>query len=381
MNTHYIPRLLLRHFANLEKVNTYDFTISSFTTKKLKNTFSQKDMFDEELERSFATKLEGPFGDLLNNKLLKGERIAINRKENLLIRKFLMINNLRAPITSCSWEETIERTKQWNHPTVQARDFLLRHHPEIKVLFDEVECNEKNFVQNLKKAMEIDSLEDIAVKENLGISKKLQFSARRAMVATIAIWDCEEAGQEFILPKLPGISQMDYISIFHKSLVIKNLLDKKKDKKFDEIIENELQRLLIGSITYMDNFNVCPLSPTRAIVCFSPYFRAFFPIMDEWNEMERYPSLLEKEQFDRHFFEPMRMELFRPCEVFFNQYYRYSVKHLTAEETQSINAMFLDMETEEFAFHDFNKLRDSFWYYDHKAKFADKKKHDFRCFI
>lgn len=162
MNNHYIPRLLLNQFATSKKVNTYDFTISDFCKKKLKNTFSDADLFDEELESAFAKKLEGPFGNLLNNRLLHGDTIKINRRENMLIRKFLMINNLRAPIVNGSWEEMVERTKSWNHPIVQLREFLLRHNPELGKIFDNITSSNKTYILDLKKAMEVDSLEELA---------------------------------------------------------------------------------------------------------------------------------------------------------------------------------------------------------------------------
>ena len=91
MKNHYIPRLLLKQSAEKEKVNRYDFESDSFGTKKLKDVFSMTDIFDSELERNFATKLEGPFGNLLHHKLLAKDMISIDRKENLLMRKFLMI--------------------------------------------------------------------------------------------------------------------------------------------------------------------------------------------------------------------------------------------------------------------------------------------------
>lgn len=61
MNNHYIPRLLLKQFAYSEKVNTYDFIASSFSTKKLRNTFVSKDIFDKEnqhLRKSWRGRLE-----------------------------------------------------------------------------------------------------------------------------------------------------------------------------------------------------------------------------------------------------------------------------------------------------------------------------------
>ena len=86
---------------------------------------------------------------------------------------------------------------------------------------------------------------------------------------------------------------------------------------------------------------------------------------------------LKKEQFNRHFFDPMRMELFQPCRTIFNQQYNYIVKSLTAEEVMLLNSVLLNMETEEFIFHDYNKIRDSFWFYEKKARFAISKKHNF----
>ena len=158
-------------------------------------------------------------------------------------------------------------------------------------------------------------------------------------------------------------------------------MEEKEKQGIGQDLHMEIKRLFHGSIIYPQNFTVYPLSPTRIMVCFAPYFRAFFPIMDSMNLIELYPPLLKKEQFNQHFFEPMRMELFRPCKSFNNRFYQYSVKELTAKETQSLNSMLLDMETEEFVFHDFNKIRDSFWYYEHKATFADEKKHDFSRII
>jgi hypothetical protein len=221
MNTHYIPRLILRPFAIGEHINTYDFVTHSFEYKKLKNTFSGSGLFDEELEKMFAGKLEGPFGNILNHKLLYNGSITLNRQENLLLRKFLLINFLRAPIVNTNWDEMLERTKLKEHPSAQAIAFILHHHPELRAEFDEGIPSAQNYIENLKKAMEIDSLEDLSEgKSELEISMSLKNAARRAMVSVIAFWDSTDAKEEFILPKLPGITEMDYVSNFHKTIVL-----------------------------------------------------------------------------------------------------------------------------------------------------------------
>ena len=73
----------------------------------------------------------------------------------------------------------------------------------------------------------------------------------------------------------------------------------------------------------------------------------------------------------------MRMELFEPCISFGNLQYEYTVKKLTYKEVMQLNAHLLNMETDEFVFRDFNKIRDSFWFYDNIIQFAPSKKHNF----
>lgn len=90
-----------------------------------------------------------------------------------------------------------------------------------------------------------------------------------------------------------------------------------------------------------------------------------------------YPPLLKPEQFSRHFYYPLRMELFRPCEVKDNQVYTYQVKDLTSGDVKHINSLMLAMETEMFAFHDYRKIVDSLKYYDNDATFICKKINDF----
>ena len=168
--------------------------------------------------------------NLLNHKLLSGNKVSIDRMENLLIRKFLMIQFLRAPIVNTTWEEMVERIKLKDHPSVQAKEFLECHHPEFKELFDKARPSKETYISDLKKARKVTSLEELASPANLhNISLSLQFAVRRAMASVIAFWDCTEIGQEFILPKLPGISQMDQISILHKGRVLSQLRDEKRD--------------------------------------------------------------------------------------------------------------------------------------------------------
>ena len=374
MQNHYIPKLLLRQFGTAKKVNTYDLTTAGFETKKLNYVFAEQDIFEPELEKMIGEKLEGPFADLLNHRLLHGDTININRHENFLIRKFILINNLRSPMKNCNWDDMVKRMKIEEHSSVLTTEFLMRHHPEMK--FEEILPSKESYISDLKRVMEIETMaEMLAMRQEENISFHLKIAIECAVLETIAYWDCKETGQEFILPKFTGVSQEDQISTFHKMIVIKDRMEREKNRS--AVLDTEFNRLMYGSSVVFHNFRIYPLSPTRMLVTFSPYFRAFFPFMGPKNSIELYPPFLEKEQFVKHFYKAPRMELFEPCKNLFNQFYQYQVKKLKTEEMLELNALLLHGETEEFVFHDFNKIRDSLWYYNHKAKFADKEKHDF----
>ncbi len=376
MNNHYIPRLLLRQFAKGEKINTYSFGENCFRTKKLKNAFSGENLFDSDLEKTFATKIEGPVGDLLNHRLLERMTITLHRRENLILRKFLLIQILRSPIMNNSWEDVIAKTETENHPSVLMMEFMCHYFPQYKKLFEEGIPSDKTYLRDLRIAMQYDSVLDMADPQDDAVPLTLQIAATISMVNCIAFWDSKESEQEFILPKLQGIGMMDQVGNFYKYEVIRKRYEEMKEGKRKRELGPEMERMIFAGMTSPDNFSVFPISPTRIMVMFSPYFRAFFPFVNQFGK-EVYPPLLDKEQFCRHFFEPMRMELFKPCRSVYNSSYCYEVKPLKREEVLALNALLLDMETDEFAFMNYERIRDSFWYYDKKAKFAFGKKHDF----
>lgn len=376
MNNHYIPQLLLKQFAVRDKVNVYNLATSQFSTQKIRKVFSEENLFDEELEQLFAKKLEGPFGDLLNHKLLKEDTIRLERRENLLIRKFFMVNDLRSPYMNGTWEEMVAKTKSEEQPSVQLLRFLKRHHPDWEEIAGVLEMSEEEYIRNLRKAMEIDSLEHLSNSDQrLDVSEKLRLFACMSIVAMIGFWDSSDSGQEFIFPKLQGISEMDQAGIAYKGLVLKNLQNKKEIQKMRPEVQMQLDMLFYGSSMFSENYAVYPISPARMLVKISPYFKVFFPIW-QVNKFEK-RALLSEEQFRINLYSKLRMKLFEPCESIKNKAYIYRVKKLTKEEVCMLNALMLNVEPDQFVFHDFNRIRDSFWYYDHVSKFVPKKRYDF----
>ena len=391
MNHHYLPQLLLRQFGKNEKVYTYEIKEKALKTKKIKHVFMQKDLFDTELEVQFSKFIEGPFGDLLNHKLLTQDKICITRRENLLMRKFLLLNSLRSPLWKMSYSDMVKlmtgNDESQAFEMNMQRDLLKK----VDVNLDEI-FGEEQYQTRLKKIMELNSLEELNIWLHLSNTGEkydlLEYAVEHIMASYIGFWDSTQSEQEFIFPKTQGIGMMDYRGHMYKYMIaeqeyrkVQSDMERLRNDPFSSVLYESIQRrwylLRKGSLIYSDNFSIYPISPTRTMICFSPYFRGFFWETGSDGKTKMLPPVFSKAQFNQHFYEPMRMELFKNCRAIENLNYEYQVKNLTSSEVLMLNSIQLDVEPEEFVFRDFNKIRDSFWYYDHQAKFARKKKNDY----
>lgn len=363
---HYIPQLWLRQFSENGRINTFNVVQGEFETRKISRAFCENDIFPPELEDAFAKKLEGPFGDLLNNKLVvDADMITINRKENLLIRKFHMLHFLRSTYTNMDFMEVLGRAGELDDPVVRFVASL----PGA----DKIIPSDKTYLSDLKMLMEHATIEDILSDPN--VSPSLLQVARMAYVAYYAIWDTTESGEEYILAKLPGISLQDqHGPVYKLNTLIK--FQKENEYRLSEIQRIRFEVIASGTSGNVDNYWICPLSPTRALVGISPYFKGFFPQHKGADGMPYIPRLFREYQFQKHFYEPVRMGLFEPCDNTTNQEYTFRVKQLSPHEVQFQNALALNEEMEEFVFHDYDKIRNSFWAYEHVFTMR-KKKHDY----
>ena len=406
MNNHYIPRLLLRHFSENNKVNVYNYKTDSAETTKIKNIFCEDDIFSDELEKKFCNLIEAPFGSLLNNKLLKDkDEIIITRDENLIMRKFFLLEGLRNTFVLGTYEDILEKGNSYDHPDEIRRQALIKMYPQIQELYDK-HFNKGEEMRHLELIANSDTIEDLSDKldqDNTFSFIKNHISS--TLVHATAIWDCKDTGEEFILPKLHGIMECDVNGPIYKSIIISNRLTKTTNPNE----EKELLTALYGGKFSSENYTINVISPTRIIVNYPRYFRLFFPTTDILTNKVLLNPIFDKTQFDKHFWKAPRMELFSPCtpicenidKAFYeaskkikyknipeekafirslNQKYKYKVKKLTTNETYSINSLMLNTEFEQFVFHDFNKIINSLWYYDNIAKFVPEKRHSFKSF-
>lgn len=118
-NSHFIPRLILRHFSSKkDRICLFDLKTGVFRPDvKFDKAFAIDGYYPDDVEEEFNRRTEGEFGNLLNNVILasKDKVIRLDRTQVQKIKKFLLLLIIRS-MHQDAWiegekrfEETMER--------------------------------------------------------------------------------------------------------------------------------------------------------------------------------------------------------------------------------------------------------------------------------
>ena len=101
INSHYIPRLILKKFSDDKEHLIYgDLIHKKCEIRRLESVFSKKGYYSDDLEHDLSKSIESRFAQLLNDNLLKSkDQIILSREELFLLKKFLLIGSLRKSFT------------------------------------------------------------------------------------------------------------------------------------------------------------------------------------------------------------------------------------------------------------------------------------------
>ena len=101
INSHYIPRLILKKFSDDKEHLIYaDLIHQKCEIRRLESVFSKKGYYSDDLEHDLSKSIESRFAQLLNDNLLKSkDQIILSREELFLLKKFLLIGSLRKSFT------------------------------------------------------------------------------------------------------------------------------------------------------------------------------------------------------------------------------------------------------------------------------------------
>ncbi len=334
MSNHYVPRLVLRKFS--DKLTVYNVKTGELQENiKPEHTFEQSSLYDNETEKKLNFKIESQFGNLLSNILLKknGE-ISLSRTQVLLVKKFLLISELR----TMQNEELLQFERKFKD--------ILKFPFEEKVIEDETPY--EYWMRTMNVVLDSDGTPNSILEH----PDKTYAAYRWSMVINsgyIAFWDAPNNKDEFVITDIGMTSEnergWDGIRVHNhkKRLWLMSLLESVED----DAEKTNLLNAMGAMSNFTENFMMFPISAKRMIVLICPfykyrYFRKHLSGDDviPLNELTVIPN--EK------LFEPNR-NYYQATKSFINtgEYhegdrYIYDIKRLSRDEIRYCNALFMD---------------------------------------
>lgn len=358
MNTHYVPRLVLKKFS--EKLSTYNIKTGELKENiKIENAYAETDFYDAETEENFNRKVESQFGNLLANKLLKCESsVELSRKELRLTKKFLLLSVLRSVGNEDFLKEERkfydnlrERWKVFARFNGLSEEETTNALETMKAPFEEKVIEGETPYQYWMRTLNVILDTDGTPEEILKHPNKTYPAHRWATVISngyLAFWDTDSKNDEFVITDIGMTSENEKgwngITTHNtkKTNFYLNLLKEEKDKNLQMVIF----RFLEMNNNFHENFQMFPISKNRMIVEIAPFykFRATYSSIYKMPELKNLTCLTNE-----NLFYPNTVKYVKPqptdglsYEYDDNDKYIYEIKKLNKEEIRYCNALFMD---------------------------------------
>lgn len=361
-NNHYVPCLVLRRF-NKEKINLYNIKTNEYlSNNELKESFAKRKLYSEELEIKLAKELEGPFGNLLNNKILNAKgQVILNREELTLVKKFLLIEQERVP-SSLLWDRNFHNQDAY---------WINLGYIERKI---ENETDEEYRERTIKVIIESKSLflEDILKHPDVTYAACCWADLYSSCYLTI--WDNSQSKEDFIITDIGMTCEQEaykvtpeynYLEMIKKGYISNKLNETKLSNKQAEALYNIWN--LCSSVKA--NFYMFSISKNRMIGLINPFYRLFseeyrntykLKEPDIWpTKLSRRALMANKCKFEKEFeLNGVKRKINDD-----NDQYIYDIKQLSKQEVIYINCLMLDRIDEWLGFADPTKIMRSLQVY------------------
>ena len=384
MKNHYIPQLIINRFSTA--VNVFNLDTTEIRVKRPSNKiFFTKNIYTDEVELSLSRNLEQPFGVLLKEKLLKEKKIEINRKDLMLIKKYMFITSIRSQDLDhfCSLLIDLGRKTDLYFRHVRAEfpeipNYLLSTTEMLKSM------SKYDFFNQQLLALSEFSYDEIFNPYVLFFDKRL--SLEMACLATsfyfayIAFWDAPNSS-EFVLSDAGIISEYEG---FHQ---ITGGLDVSKSSYiFHQYKVTEPRRcgamygkVLQTSLMMYENYDLFNISSNRCIVSINPFLKLYDPkqeymVKDDDGKIVRFkaskpdiwPAVIQNKQL----FETPSAKYVSPGKYLVDDKFIYLPKRLSKKEMIYINSLFINESRLWIGFNDPHKVYDSFEYcLEHESQY------------
>lgn len=350
-NSHYVPMLSLRRFTDNERLCVYNVKTKEYKENvKISKVFSTADGYSDEVEEKLNKKIESQFGNLFANKLLNADgKIELNRDEQKLIKKFLLISVIR----SHGNEEFMQNEKRFYEDlnnisklcaTATSQEFI-----ETKPPFEEKQIEGETPFDYWMRTMEVILDSDGSPEEILKNPMATYPAHRWAKVINagyLAFWDADYENEEFIITDIGMTSENEkgWNGITVQNQKKLNYFMKLFYGTKDEGWKKEFYRLMHVTIDFHENFQMFPISAKRMIVEISPFFKfriinRDLPGMLNLEELTKIPNekLFYPNDVEYVYEQKLGKPKYHPDDK-----YVYNISKLTRKETCYCNALFLD---------------------------------------
>lgn len=255
--------------------------------KKPDEVFSEISLYTPEIEKELNEKIESSFAFILNNYIIPAscdDEIVLNRKQVNIIRKFLLIEQMRV----------IGPDRDRMHDLFYQKLDSQEYPFEEKVV--ENETVRDRWLRNIKVILEAKDLD--AVKDNPLCTYEVYRWSRIYNYGYMGIWDTSKDGTDFIITDIGMTSEMyGPEGEGEKAEYLKKELDK-LSRSYGGRDKPAYMELLKQQMWFHENFYVFSISKTRTIVVINPFFRLY-------DKKERFtrPYIWPTEISDRKLFE------------------------------------------------------------------------------
>ena len=376
-NSHYVPMLTLRRFAN--KFCVFNVQTEEYKENiKIDKTFSEQGFYSDEVEKKLNERIESQFSNLLLNRILNAEnKIELKRKELQLIKKFLLISVIR----SIGSEEFMQIEKRFyvslnEYGKKFAKENGYDEKPIEPPFIEKEIAGETTFdywMRTLNVVLDSDGTPQTILKH----PNKTYPAHRWATIINngyLAFWDSEFDHDEFVITDIGMTSENE------KGWDGKTRHNVKKTNFLISLMQNakdDNERITIYQTMnlhscFTENFMMFPISAKRMIVEIDPFYK--FRIFN----MHKYdmPKLEDLTKIpNENLFYPNDAEYvysqdpYQPHKYHPDDKYIYEIKKLTRKETRYCNELFLDRINTWVGFSSLNKAVGSIFAYKRDNSF------------
>ncbi|XMB66638.1 DUF4238 domain-containing protein [Mycoplasmatota bacterium zrk1] len=343
-NNHFVPRLVLRRFA--DKITTFDIDTGEFIeNRKCEKVFAAENIYPTDIEQLFNKNIEGRFADILNNKILKAVgQCELSREENLIIKKFLLIAQMRTL-------ETIEFTNVERH---FSKMLNLGKAPFEEKHVDS-ETTRDRWLRNLRVILECKDIGEIEKHEQ--VTHEVYRWAMIYYSGYLSIWTNEENEEDFIITDVGMTSERD-LGLFLNGISDKQLyLYDKLSKRSNNIYRN----ILATQMNFHENFYMFSISKNRMITIINPFYRLFdkkdTPLLSTpkiWPSKIKDRTLVGKNKYRYVNIKKNKMGITNPKDIFI-----YKINQMNLDDTVYVNKLMLDRINKVVGFADLAKVKNS----------------------